>query len=92
VRHLPAEVALAQAEAMVAAYVSAGYEKIHIDTSMGCQGEPDHLPDSVTAERAARLAVIAAATATEAATNPRYVIGTEVPSPVARSKRSSISK
>ena len=80
-RHLPAEVALTQAEAMVAAYVSAGYEKIHIDTSMGCQGEPDHLPDSVTAERAARLAVIAAAAAIEAATNPRYVIGTEVPVP-----------
>jgi D-tagatose-1,6-bisphosphate aldolase subunit GatZ/KbaZ len=80
-RHLPAEVALAQAEAMVAAYVAAGYEKIHIDTSMGCQGEPDHLPDSVTAERAARLAVVAQTVASSAGTAPRYVIGTEVPVP-----------
>ena len=39
-RHLPAKVALSEAEAMVAAYVSAGYQKIHLDTSMGCQGEP----------------------------------------------------
>jgi D-tagatose-bisphosphate aldolase class II non-catalytic subunit len=80
-RHLPADAALAQAETMVAAYVAAGYEKIHLDTSMGCQGEPVHLPDSVTAERAARLAVIAQATAAGGATAPRYVIGTEVPVP-----------
>ncbi len=80
-RHLPAGVALAEAEAMVAAYVAAGYEKIHLDTSMGCQGEPEHLPDSVTAERAARLAVVAQAAATGAGTALRYVIGTEVPVP-----------
>jgi D-tagatose-1,6-bisphosphate aldolase subunit GatZ/KbaZ len=80
-RHLPAEAALAQAEAMMAAYVAAGYKKIHIDTSMGCQGEPDHLSDSVTAERAARLAVIAEAVAADTSTAPRYVIGTEVPVP-----------
>jgi D-tagatose-1,6-bisphosphate aldolase subunit GatZ/KbaZ len=80
-RHLPAELALARAEAMVAAYVAAGYEKIHIDTSMGCKGEPEHLPDAVTAERAARLAVVAEAVAAHAATRPRYVIGTEVPVP-----------
>jgi len=80
-RHLPTEAALAQAETMVAAYVAAGYEKIHIDTSMGCQGEPDHLPDAVTAERAARLAVVAEAAAADSATRPLYVIGTEVPIP-----------
>ena len=79
-RHLPAEEALAEAEAMVAAYVAAGYEKIHLDTSMGCRGEPEHLPDMVTAERAARLAVVSQAAA-GAATRPRYVIGTEVPVP-----------
>jgi D-tagatose-1,6-bisphosphate aldolase subunit GatZ/KbaZ len=80
-RHLPAEAALAEAEAMVAAYVAAGYEKIHLDTSMGCQGEPGHLPDGVTAGRAARLAVVAQAAAAGAGTAPRYVIGTEVPVP-----------
>jgi D-tagatose-1,6-bisphosphate aldolase subunit GatZ/KbaZ len=80
-RHLPAEAALAEAEAMVAAYVSAGYEKIHLDTSMGCQGEPVHLADEVTAERAARLAVVAQAAAGVTDTSLRYVIGTEVPVP-----------
>ena len=79
-RHLPAGMAMAEAEAMVAAYAAAGYEKIHLDTCMGCQGEPEHLPDSVTAERAARLAVVAQATAADAAAL-RYVIGTEVPVP-----------
>ena len=48
-RHLPAEAALAQAEIMVAGYVAAGYQKIHLDTSMGCKGEPEHLPDELTA-------------------------------------------
>jgi D-tagatose-1,6-bisphosphate aldolase subunit GatZ/KbaZ len=80
-RHLLAEAALAEAETMVAAYVAAGYKKIHLDTSMGCQGEPEHLPDSLTAERAARLAVIAERVAANAATKPCYVIGTEVPVP-----------
>ena len=80
-RHLSAEHALARAEAMVAAYVAAGYEKIHIDTSMGLKGEPEHLPDAVTAERAVRLAMVAEATAARVATRPRYVIGTEVPVP-----------
>jgi D-tagatose-1,6-bisphosphate aldolase subunit GatZ/KbaZ len=80
-RHLPAEAALAQAEIMVAAYVAAGYQKIHLDTSMGCQGEPEHLPDEQTAARAARLAVIAEQAAAGAARKPSYVVGTEVPVP-----------
>jgi len=80
-RHLPPETALAHAEEMVASYVAAGYEKIHLDTSMGCQGEPDHLPDEVTAERAARLAVVAQAGASMTKTALGYVIGTEVPVP-----------
>ena len=80
-RNLSSKDAMAQAEEMVAAYVGAGYEKIHLDTSMGCRGEPDHLPDSLIAERAARLAVVAEAVASEVGTAPRYVIGTEVPVP-----------
>jgi len=75
-KRLPAEEALQRAETMVAAYVSAGYEKIHLDCSMGCAGEPPCLPDEVTAARAARLAAVA-----EAAASPFYVIGTEVPVP-----------
>ncbi len=80
-RHLPAEAALVQAEIMVAAYVSAGNQKIHLDTSMGCQGEPEHLPDELTAARAARLAVVAEQAAASAAREPSYVVGTEVPVP-----------
>ena len=77
-RHLPAEVAMQRAEDMVAAYASAGYEKLHLDCSMGCAGEPPALDDAVTAGRAARLA----ARAEQAAPGrSRYVIGTEVPTP-----------
>jgi D-tagatose-1,6-bisphosphate aldolase subunit GatZ/KbaZ len=46
---LPAEEAMQRAEAMVAAYVAAGFRKIHLDCSMGCGGEPDALDDPSTA-------------------------------------------
>src|SRR5271165_3720057 len=42
-RKLPAEAALAQADEMVAAFVAAGFSKIHLDASMGCAGEPEAL-------------------------------------------------
>jgi D-tagatose-bisphosphate aldolase class II non-catalytic subunit len=80
-RQLPAEAALRQAEIMVAAYVAAGYQKIHLDTSMGCQGEPEHLPDELTAARAARLAAVAEQAAAGTGREPSYVVGTEVPVP-----------
>jgi D-tagatose-bisphosphate aldolase class II non-catalytic subunit len=80
-RRLPAEEALAEAGAMVAAYAAAGYEKLHLDTSMGCKDEPEHLGDALTAERAARLARVAEEAAGAAGTSVRYVIGTEVPTP-----------
>jgi len=80
-KHLPAEAALRRAAAMVTAYVGAGFEKIHLDTSMGCAGEPAGLPDRVTAERAAQLAVVAEAAAADAGGTPYYVVGTEVPTP-----------
>lgn len=79
---LPAEEAMAKAEAMVAAYVAAGFRKIHLDCSMGCKGEPAALADAVVAERAARLAKVAEATASAAGLPaPVYIIGTEVPPP-----------
>jgi len=81
-RSLPAEPALAKAEAMVAAYVAAGFTKIHLDASMGCAGEPEGLDDETTAHRAARLATVAEATAkANGLTLPVYIIGTEVPTP-----------
>ena len=75
---LPAEQAMAKAEAMVAEYVAAGFQKIHLDTSMGCAGEPAALVDEITATRAARLARVAE---DRAELPPAYVIGTEVPPP-----------
>ena len=54
-----AEDAMLRAEAMVAAYVAAGFRKIHLDCSMGCAGEAAALDDETTATRAARLAGIA---------------------------------
>lgn len=81
-RDLPAEAALAEAEAMVAAYVAAGFRKIHLDASMGCRGEPVALDDATTAARAARLAAVAESTAARLGLPaPVYVIGTEVPPP-----------
>ena len=81
-RDLPAEEAMAEAEKMVAAYVEAGFRKIHLDASMGCKGEPVALDDETTARRAARLAVVAEASAKKAGgAMPVYVIGTEVPPP-----------
>lgn len=73
---------MAKAEAMIAAYVEAGFEKIHLDTSMGCAGEPVALADEVTAERAARLARVAEQAALRSGRRPPvYIIGTEVPPP-----------
>jgi len=79
-RHLPAEAALAQAERWWPRMSRRVREDPHRHQH-GLSGEPDHLPDSVTAERAARLAVIAESVASTAGTVPRYVIGTEVPVP-----------
>ncbi|HYA44092.1 MAG TPA: PfkB family carbohydrate kinase, partial [Acidimicrobiales bacterium] len=78
-RQLPAAGAMEQAELMVAAYVGAGFEKIHLDASMGCLGEGDYVSAPVAAERAARLAVVAEKVA--AGRRRCYVIGTEVPTP-----------
>lgn len=76
---LSADEAMAKAEVMIAEFSAAGFTKLHLDTSMGCAGEPVALPDEITAERAARLAVVAEKA--KAAVDPVYVIGTEVPVP-----------
>lgn len=76
---LPASQAMAKAEVMIAAFVEAGFSKLHLDTSMGCAGEPVALADEETARRAAQLAVIAERH--KGAVDPVYVIGTEVPVP-----------
>ncbi|RWX81083.1 D-tagatose-bisphosphate aldolase, class II, non-catalytic subunit [Neorhizobium lilium] len=77
-----AEAALAKARDMVEAYVAAGFSKIHIDTSMGCAGEPAALDDRTIARRAADLCQVAEDAANAAGLPPPvYVLGTEVPVP-----------
>ena len=53
--HDPPDAAMAKAEVMVAAYVAAGFRKIHLDCSMSCAGDPTPLPEAeiVQARRAA---------------------------------------
>jgi len=78
---LPAEEALAKSEVMIAAFVRAGFTKLHIDTSMGCLREPVALNDEQTAQRAVRLARAAEAARLPENPAPVYIIGTEVPVP-----------
>lgn len=80
---LPASEAMSKADDLIAAYVAAGFKKIHLDCSMSCAGDPVPLSDEIVAERAARLARIAEQTAvgTFGSSDVVYVIGTEVPVP-----------
>jgi D-tagatose-1,6-bisphosphate aldolase subunit GatZ/KbaZ len=77
-----ANAAMANAEVLIAAYVEAGYTKIHLDCSMACPDDPTVLTDEIVAGRAARLLRVAEDTAhREGSDGPVYVIGTEVPVP-----------
>lgn len=79
---LPPEAAMANARELIAAYVAAGFHKIHLDCSMSCAGDPVPLPDEIVAARSAELARIAETTAaSHGLPPPVYVIGTEVPVP-----------
>ncbi|MBI3212208.1 MAG: D-tagatose-bisphosphate aldolase, class II, non-catalytic subunit [Mycobacterium sp.] len=74
--------AMANADDLIAAYVEAGYTKIHLDCSMSCADDPAILPDEIVAQRSARLMRVAEDTAKRVGSaGPRYVIGTEVPVP-----------
>ena len=78
----PAAEAMAHARELIAAYVAAGFHKIHLDCSMSCADDPTPLPDEIVAARSAELARIAERMAAEAELPPPvYVIGTEVPVP-----------
>lgn len=80
---LPAEEAMTNAEGLVAAYVAAGYKKIHLDCSMSCKGDAVPLGDETVAQRTAHLLSVAeeAAARVSPKTELFYVIGTEVPVP-----------
>jgi D-tagatose-bisphosphate aldolase class II non-catalytic subunit len=79
-RSQPADVAMGHARDLLAAYVRAGFTKIHLDCSEGCAGEPPQVSDEVSAARAAELAGICEAAAEDPSTLS-YVYGTEVPPP-----------
>lgn len=75
----PIDGAMGKARELVKQYVEAGFQKIHIDASMACGGEPNPTFEQV-AERAADLCAVSEAHAPE----PEkliYIIGTEVPIP-----------
>jgi D-tagatose-1,6-bisphosphate aldolase subunit GatZ/KbaZ len=79
---LNAAAAMDKAEVMVAAYVAAGFRKIHLDCSMACNGDPEPLPEAEIVRRAVRLCRAAEAAHAGAGDEaPVYVIGTEVPVP-----------
>jgi D-tagatose-1,6-bisphosphate aldolase subunit GatZ/KbaZ len=79
---LDAAAAMDKAETMVAAYVAAGFRKIHLDCSMSCNGDPEPLPEAEIVRRAVRLCQAAETAYAQAGGEaPVYVIGTEVPVP-----------
>ena len=81
-KFLNQEQAMEKASELVKIYVSAGFNKIHLDTSMGCKDEPDKISDELSASRATKLLGIAETTAQKNnLPPPHYIIGTEVPAP-----------
>ncbi|MFZ1281738.1 MAG: class II D-tagatose-bisphosphate aldolase, non-catalytic subunit [Ignavibacteriaceae bacterium] len=79
--------AMQKAKDQIAAYVSAGYTKIHLDASMKCADDGDEqipLDPFVIAERSAILCKAAEDVFTKYGNDgepPVYVIGTDVPPP-----------
>ena len=76
--------AMKNACTLVAAYVKAGYTKIHLDTSMRCKDDIGHdntsLKVGIVAERAARLCQIAEEVS-DKEVKPYYIIGSDIPTP-----------
>jgi D-tagatose-1,6-bisphosphate aldolase subunit GatZ/KbaZ len=75
-----ADSAMQNAKDMMAAYVKAGFTKIHLDCSEGCAGEAAQVSDAISAERAKELAVVCMEHAPDPAALS-FVVGTEVPPP-----------
>lgn len=84
----PAGEAMGHAKVLVEEYVKAGFQKIHLDTSMFCADDPGDrkkpLSDEIVSSRAAmlcRAAEEAWKVFCQGDPQPVYVIGTEVPPP-----------
>jgi len=96
---LPNEVAMEKAEILVDLYASAGYSKIHLDTSMRLsEDDPNLILSTATiAERGVRLLKIAEAGFKKYAkdhphaVHPVYIIGSEVPIPGGAQEEEGIS-
>ncbi len=72
--------AMKNAKDLVKAYVEAGYTKIHLDTSMKLNDDPEgSLPVETVAKRAAELAQVCESI--ERDDKPIYIVGSEVPIP-----------
>jgi len=88
-RNLPAHEAMSRSVKLIEAYVKAGFQKIHIDTSMLCADDRADLMqptyrDELIAKRSAQLCKVAESTWKKYRPNdpkPVYVIGSEVPLP-----------
>ena len=78
-RDRDAAAAMQEAKTLAAAYVAAGYEKIHLDASFVCADDAPPLSDEIVAKRCAEMARVCEDAAGTAP--PLYVIGTEVPTP-----------
>ncbi len=80
----PASSAMEKACELIYQYVKAGYNKIHLDTSMRCKGDPgkpeEPLDVAIIAERAAQLGKVAEKARIETQ-HLYYIIGTDVPIP-----------
>src|ERR1700684_1915124 len=76
--------AMAKARDLAGLCVHAGYQKIHLDTSMPCGDDGKILNEKTVAERAAvlcRAVEEASEKMPDGSPKPLYVIGTEVPAP-----------
>lgn len=87
-RNLPAKEAMSRSKKLIEAYVKAGFQKIHIDTSMLCADDPAELEpaerDELIAHRTAELCAVAESTWKKYRSfgaQTLYVIGSEVPVP-----------
>jgi D-tagatose-1,6-bisphosphate aldolase subunit GatZ/KbaZ len=87
-KDFPAGEAMGHAKVLVEEYVKAGFQKIHLDTSMFCADDPGDrkkpLSDEIVASRAAMLCRVAEEAWKDYRQDdpqPVYVIGTEVPPP-----------
>jgi D-tagatose-1,6-bisphosphate aldolase subunit GatZ/KbaZ len=83
-RSEPSAIAMTKACDLARLCVHAGYQKIHLDTSMPCGDDVETLDEKTIAERAAILCRAAEEACDEMSTGsprPLYVIGTEVPVP-----------